>query len=137
MTPTYADGGSFRQALEAHLRRAADEGRIPLNTLRQKVTMERLLARLFTDDDPGWRLKDGYAMELRLHHRARTTRELVGQQVPQQLPFDTAFDPRHGALRRGVRHHHLAADVDDHDPFQHIFSPLGVQRSGGVDANIR
>lgn len=76
MTPGYADGGAFRQALEARLRRVSDEGRVPLNTLRQKVVMERLLARLFVSADPGWRLKGGYAMELRLANRARTTRDL-------------------------------------------------------------
>ena len=38
--------------------------------------MKRLLARLFVGDDSGWRLKGGYAMELRLAQRARTTRNL-------------------------------------------------------------
>jgi len=76
MTPSYADGASFRQALEARLRADAEQRSVPLNTLRQKVVMERLLARLFADTSPGWRLKGGYAMELRLAQRARATRDL-------------------------------------------------------------
>jgi hypothetical protein len=38
--------------------------------------MERLLARLFTDDEAPWLLKGGYALELRFAPRARTTRDL-------------------------------------------------------------
>jgi len=38
---------------------------VPLNTLRLKLVMERLLARLFAPPDPPWLLKGGYAMELR------------------------------------------------------------------------
>jgi len=72
----YADGASFRQALEARLKATADERGVPLNTLRQKVVMERLLARLFSERGAAWRLKGGYAMELRLGGRARTTRDL-------------------------------------------------------------
>jgi hypothetical protein len=40
------------------------------------VAFERLLARLFAGDDPPWLLKGGYALELRLQDRARSTLDL-------------------------------------------------------------
>ncbi len=49
---------------------------MPINSLRLKVVMERLLARLFADDTSPWLLKGGYAMELRYRPRARTTRDI-------------------------------------------------------------
>ncbi len=53
--------------------------------LRRMVAFDRLLARLFSkqseqerqeEQETPWLLKGGYAMELRLGYRARTTRDI-------------------------------------------------------------
>lgn len=99
MPAAYADGASFRQALEARLRSRADEQGVPLNTLRQKLTMERLLARLFAAPTAPWRLKGGYAMELRLAGRARSTRDLDLAAPPDtSSPDDLLEQLREAAL---------------------------------------
>ncbi|MHC4844954.1 MAG: nucleotidyl transferase AbiEii/AbiGii toxin family protein [Planctomycetota bacterium] len=58
------------------MRTIAEARGIDVNTLRLKLLIERLLARLFAEPDPPWRLKGGYAMELRLRTRARATKDL-------------------------------------------------------------
>lgn len=72
----FATVGAFKASLEERLKRAAAHRGVPLNTLRLKFVMERLLARLFAMPDPPWLLKGGYAMELRYRPRARTTHDL-------------------------------------------------------------
>jgi hypothetical protein len=79
----WQDPGAFRQSLEERLRQAADARGTSVNSLRLKLLIERLLARLFAKPDPPWLLKGGYAMELRFRPRARTTKDL-------DLAFDTA-----------------------------------------------
>lgn len=73
---SYADAASFRQALDARLRRAARDRAVQIQGLRLKVAIERILARLFREPRPPWLLKGGYAMELRFRPNARTTRDL-------------------------------------------------------------
>lgn len=99
MSRQYTDGASFRQAFEARLKHTAEERAVPLNTLRQKVVMERLLARLFAQPDAPWRLKGGYAMELRLAGRARTTRDL-DLAVP---PLGSSPEETHDVLLERLR----------------------------------
>jgi hypothetical protein len=76
MARRFDNPAAFRQALEQRLRTTAEERGVDLNSLRLKLLIERLLARLFAEPDPPWRLKGGFAMELRLHTRARATRDL-------------------------------------------------------------
>lgn len=76
MNARYATPAGFRQALEARLRTEAASRGIPINDLRQKLVMERLLARLFAEPNAPWLLKGGYAMDLRYRPKARTTRDL-------------------------------------------------------------
>jgi hypothetical protein len=64
--------------------------------------MERLLARLFTSPDGPWRLKGGYAMELRLAGRARTTRDLDLSAVSPGGTLEEALDPLLTALREAA-----------------------------------
>ncbi len=76
MGKTFKTAAAFRTSLEERLKqRAADSG-VPINSLRLKVVIERLLARLFLAGDPPWLLKGGYAMELRYRPRARTTKDI-------------------------------------------------------------
>jgi len=76
MPRKFASPTAFRQALETRLKKMADERGVPLNTLRLKLMLERLLARLFAAPEPRWLLKGGYAMELRFRPRARTTKDI-------------------------------------------------------------
>jgi hypothetical protein len=72
----YDTAHAFRAALEARLRNAAQSRGTDLQRLRRRVAFERLLARLFAQDDPPWLLKGGYALEMRLEDRARSTLDL-------------------------------------------------------------
>jgi predicted nucleotidyltransferase component of viral defense system len=76
MARVFASAGPFRRSLEDRLRSAAIERGVSLDSLRLKVVMERLLARLFEEPHPPWLLKGGFAMELRYRPRARATRDL-------------------------------------------------------------
>lgn len=83
MSPAYESAESFRQALTDRLRREAARRGVPVETLRTKVFIERLLARLFHDPLAPWLLKGGYSFELRYRPRARTTRDVdLGVQDP-------------------------------------------------------
>lgn len=76
MARTFSSPTAFRQALERRLKTLADQRAVPLNTLRLKFLIERLLARLFAQPNPPWLLKGGYAMELRYRPKARTTKDI-------------------------------------------------------------
>jgi predicted nucleotidyltransferase component of viral defense system len=49
---------------------------VSVERLRQEAAFDRFLARLFRKEDLNYLLKGGYAMELRLRHRARFSRDL-------------------------------------------------------------
>jgi predicted nucleotidyltransferase component of viral defense system len=72
----YATPQAFRSAAEARLRHLAQQRGIDLRRLYRWVAFERLLARLFTPDEPPWVLKGGYALEVRFDDRARATLDL-------------------------------------------------------------
>jgi len=76
MAKSFATPAAFKASLEARLKAVATERGLPINALRLKLVMERLLARLFAEHNPPWLLKGGYAMELRYRPRARTTRDI-------------------------------------------------------------
>lgn len=72
----YATGADFRAALEARLRNEAREREVPVGRLRKIVVFDRLLARLTAVAHGRWILKGGFALELRLENRARTTKDI-------------------------------------------------------------
>jgi hypothetical protein len=72
----YGTPQAFRAALQARLRHIAHTRGADLQRLQRQVAFERLLARLFSHDDPPWLLKGGYALELRLPDRSRSTLDL-------------------------------------------------------------
>ena len=76
MSKHFATAAAFRQTLEDRLRTEAGKRSVPINDLRQKLVMERLLGRLFAIPEAPWLLKGGYAMDLRFRPNARTTRDL-------------------------------------------------------------
>src|SRR5271166_5424134 len=76
MAKKFGSAAAFKASLEAHLRRRAEEGNLPLSTLQLKFVIERLLARLFRDPGAPWLLKGGFAMDLRFRPQARTTKDV-------------------------------------------------------------
>jgi Txe/YoeB family toxin of Txe-Axe toxin-antitoxin module len=72
---SYSSAFSFRRAVEDRLNAASKTEGIDLNRMRRQVAFDRLLVRLFAEGNPPWRLKGGYALELKLSI-ARTTRDL-------------------------------------------------------------
>ena len=83
---TYATPAAFRQALEARLRRHAEEQGEELMRVRRQVAFDRLLARVFADRGGPWALKGGYALQLRFVE-ARTTRDVdLTLRTPADLP---------------------------------------------------
>ena len=68
MSGPYRTAADFRQALEARLEGAAAERGVGLNTLRQMVLMERLLARLFPPERGVERRASRLAAQGRLRH---------------------------------------------------------------------
>lgn len=72
---TYSTASAFRRALEDRLNAESKAKGIDLQRMRRQVAFDRLLVRLFSEGNPPWRLKGGYALELKLSI-ARTTRDL-------------------------------------------------------------
>jgi len=75
MTRTYASPEAFKQALESHVRAAAQQRAFPVARMRQLFVAERLLVRLHARFGDRIIAKGGLALEMRLS-RARTTRDL-------------------------------------------------------------
>ena len=75
MSRTYASPEAFKQALESHIRAAAQQRTFPIGRMRQLFIAERLLVRLHAGFGERVIAKGGLALELRLS-RARTTRDL-------------------------------------------------------------
>jgi len=95
----YATAAAFRVALEARLKTTERTEGIDLQRLRRQVSFDRLLARLFSEQNAPWLLKGGYAMELRLR-TARTTKD-----IDLSLPVDATSE------RKGRVLEHLQAGV--------------------------
>jgi hypothetical protein len=72
---SYSTAFAFRRALEDRLNAASKAEGADLQRMRRQVAFDRLLVRLFAEGSPPWRLKGGYALELKLSV-ARTTRDL-------------------------------------------------------------
>ncbi len=101
MASKYESPQAFRQALDERLRKEHFRSGIPQDTLRKKVLLERLLARLFARTDAPWLLKGGYAFELRFRPQARTTRDIdlsLGEVASS--PLETRLEDVHEGLQR-------------------------------------
>lgn len=72
----YNTAVAFRQAIDARLTRQASEEGIDRVRLQRRLAFERFLARLFHHKTDRWVLKGGYALELRLGGRARSTKDM-------------------------------------------------------------
>ncbi len=71
----FKNATDFRKSLEARLQSMAAKTNVDLQRLRRKVAFDRFLARIFSGGKPGFYLKGGYAMELRIAH-ARATKDI-------------------------------------------------------------
>lgn len=94
----YQNAFDFRKALIDRLNREAREQGVDVNRLQKRLAFERFLARLFHTGLERWVLKGGYALELRLHDRARTTQDL-DLSVPPPAPPDLLEDLQESAER--------------------------------------
>ena len=101
----YATAAAFRVALEARLKTMEQAEGIDLQRLRRQVSFDRLLARLFSEQNAPWLLKGGYAMELRLR-TARTTKD-----IDLSLPTDAASEWKGRVLEHLQTH--AARDLKD------------------------
>lgn len=72
----YRDATAFRQALEQRLRDRAGGDGARLVRDRKRVAFDRLLARLLIVAGRRWLLKGGFALDLRLTARARSTKDI-------------------------------------------------------------
>ncbi len=72
----YKTAAAFRRALEERLRQQSLEGRQSLTRLRKMVAFDRFLARLAKKEAEAWIVKGGFALQLRLGARARTTKDI-------------------------------------------------------------
>ncbi|HKQ47597.1 MAG TPA: nucleotidyl transferase AbiEii/AbiGii toxin family protein [Phycisphaerae bacterium] len=106
MAKSFGTPAAFKQALEARLKKAADARGVPVNSLRLKFVIERLLARLFAKPSPPWLLKGGYALELRYRPKARTTTDI---DLTVKEAGDAALMQRLDAIRDELQD---AADAD-------------------------
>jgi hypothetical protein len=73
---SYSTGTDFRRALEDRLRLQSVQTGAPLARLRKLVVFDRFLVRLMQDQPNAWVVKGGYALQLRLGDRARTTKDI-------------------------------------------------------------
>jgi hypothetical protein len=72
----YDSGSAFRRALEDRLRMRSLQTGAPLVRLRKLVAFDRFLARLFNNQPGQWVLKGGFALQIRLGEKARTTKDI-------------------------------------------------------------
>jgi predicted nucleotidyltransferase component of viral defense system len=75
MNSVYKTATDFRRDLESQLKKIASATNDDVQRLRRKVTFDRLLARIFSQEESTFFLKGGYAMELRLS-TARATKDI-------------------------------------------------------------
>lgn len=115
----YADAAAFRQALEQRLRtRTAGDG-ARLTRDRKRVAIDRLLARLVEAAPDGWLLKGGFALDLRLSERARSTRDVdIEWKAAEAELFDTLI-------------HASELETDDFFTFEVELTGAPPERLGG------
>ncbi len=107
----YATAGAFRRSLEDRLNQLSKNQGTDLNRLRRRVAFERLLARLFTEENPRWLLKGGYAIELRLQDVARATKDVDLCMHDSTFQILQGQNPQH--VLRELLQDELAKSLDD------------------------
>lgn len=72
----YRTPADFRKALEHRLLNSARQSGAPVARLRKLVLFDRLLARLLVVAPDRWILKGALALDFRMPHHARSTRDM-------------------------------------------------------------
>ena len=80
----YNSASAFRRALEDRLRQQGLQSGVPLVRLRKMIAFDRFLARLVQVQPNQWVVKGGFALQLRLGQRARTTKDIDLLMLDQQ-----------------------------------------------------
>ena len=132
MARTFSSPVAFRQALERRLKTMAEERAVPLNTVRLKLLIERLLARLFAGPNPPWLLKGGYAMELRYRPRARTTKD-----IDLTMGADEHVASLESRLERIRDELQAAADIDLGDHLDFLIAASRTELLGAPQGGAR
>ena len=119
---------AFRVALEARLRQAALESRVPLDRLRKEVAAQRMMVRLAaTDRAEGWVLKGAQVLLVRFDQHARATKDADTTWRFDAALLDVALDD--------------AADLDLGDGFEFQIGPgarIGAEtKEGGWRYSVR
>jgi hypothetical protein len=130
----YRTATDFRQALEANLKKQEGD----LQRLRRHVAFERFLARLFHQPDMPWMLKGGYAMELRLEQRARSTKDL-DLTIPDtdQLQLMVNADPKATKQDIVFEAFQQIAEIDLNDFFEFQIRKLPEDVKEAPEGGIR
>jgi len=132
MNRQFSSPVAFRQALEQRLKNLAQQRGVPLQTLRMKLAIERLIARLFQPALPPWLLKGGYAMELRFRPQARTTKDI---DLSVSGPIDVSD---RGALMARIREDlQEAAEADLGDFMSYRIAEASVHLQGAPRGGAR
>ncbi len=113
----YPDAATFRQALEQRLKDRADDDGARLVRDRKRVAFDRLLARLLAVAPRQWQLKGGFALDLRLAVRARSTKDV-------DIEWRAAEDELLDALLDAAGH-----DADD-------FFEFAIERAGAPEDRL-
>jgi predicted nucleotidyltransferase component of viral defense system len=133
MIGPYGTPEAFRAALEARLRNMARQQGTDLQRLQRRVAFERLLARLFAEEEPPWLLKGGYALELRLRDRARSTLDLdLSVPAPERLLPSAGADKIDRLEAQTQEQLQIAAERDLDDGFRFLVQlPKRASMPGG------
>jgi predicted nucleotidyltransferase component of viral defense system len=138
MIGPYDTAYAFRMALEERLRNLSQQQGIDLQRLRRRVAFERLLARLFADVEPPWLLKGGYALELRLAHQARSTRDLdLSVPDPERLNLSSEAGLSQDRADRLHEYLQLAAGHDLGDAFRFLIRAPRGELTGAPGGGVR
>ncbi|HNS51848.1 MAG TPA: nucleotidyl transferase AbiEii/AbiGii toxin family protein [Anaerolineae bacterium] len=138
MIGPYETPHAFRMALEERLRNISLRQGIDLQRLRRRVGFERLLARLFADQVPPWFLKGGYALELRMAYRARSTRDLdLTVPDPGRLDLPTEAGLSQASAEKLHENLQLAAARDLGDGFRFVVRTPRGELAGAPGGGIR
>jgi hypothetical protein len=138
MIGPYQTPQAFRVALETRLRQAAQERSVDLQRLQRQVAFERLMARLFADEIPPWLLKGGYALELRLPGRARSTVDLdLSIPDPARIPQVVAATEPDDVRSSAFDHVQKMAERDVGDGFQFLIHQPRTELTGAPGGGFR
>jgi hypothetical protein len=99
----YKTAKDFRKGLEMRLQKISTESHIDLQRIRRKVAFDRLLARIFSENNTGFFLKGGYAMELRMID-ARATKDM---DITSIHPVDSILDKLHNLSNKDLSDHFI------------------------------